>query len=702
MLQRLALVLLGLSPLLLLEVGLRLFGNPPDAPPKGFAWTTIAPFELRGDDVVTKRSFLPAIRPARFKIKKPPGSHRIFCLGGSSTFGYPYGPELAWPSLLESRLQALTPTAGAEVINLGGNSYGSARNLGTLRGTLAYNPDVVVVYAGMNEFVEDSYLEAIEARPLLFDFLDSLRVYRLLADILPVRKDSRPAPLDPGSRTGALFFSPDLSGKIYAATPERRRMVAARFSRNIERMAVLARERSIPLLLCTTPSNLKDWSPERNGSAPPSPDLARRWRQLIARARALENGGRPDEAASAYLEAATLWDGSAEMCFLLGRVLLASGRTDEAGPWFTRARDLDSASIRATTEMNEILRTVARKYSLPLVDLEKSFAEASPGKLVGDELILDFVHPTPRGATLIAREVWQTLTTLGAPWSVYRPEDDREQSARERLIAGGEPAISSNIAYTWGAIFERKGMNDQAIGMFEKAVSLGQPFPYVYKALGAALARRGETGRAVEIMEKLAREHPEYAEAYPLLADLYQDRGEIALALRAYARAIETAIPDALLLSRYAILLSEQGDHAGALAILERGKSLEGAGCRLDSTRGFVLEGAGREPEALGLFKEIIGRDPGCHAAWENLGLLQMHQGRWEQAARTFEEALRRPGTPPPLHHLNLGYVYFLGLKNLPAAMEQFRAYLDADPTGTDKIPKEVAPLLLEPVDRGR
>ena len=48
--------------------------------------------------------------PDYFLVNKPTGSLRIFCLGGSTTVGYPYWYNGAFSSFLRDRLHAIFPT----------------------------------------------------------------------------------------------------------------------------------------------------------------------------------------------------------------------------------------------------------------------------------------------------------------------------------------------------------------------------------------------------------------------------------------------------------------------------------------------------------------------------------------------------------------------------------------------------------------
>ncbi len=63
----------------------------------------------------------------RFRASKPPEGFRIFVLGGSSAYGFPWGARVAFPQQLKAGLRAVWPDRTIEVVNAAGMSYASHR-----------------------------------------------------------------------------------------------------------------------------------------------------------------------------------------------------------------------------------------------------------------------------------------------------------------------------------------------------------------------------------------------------------------------------------------------------------------------------------------------------------------------------------------------------------------------------------------------
>lgn len=85
----------------------------------------------------------------------------IVCLGDSTTFGFPYGPQDSWVKMLEDEIKE-------EVINKGINGNTTTNMLGRFdKAVLKYNPDYVVITGGINDVVSGESLDRIKHNILL-------------------------------------------------------------------------------------------------------------------------------------------------------------------------------------------------------------------------------------------------------------------------------------------------------------------------------------------------------------------------------------------------------------------------------------------------------------------------------------------------------------------------------------------------------
>lgn len=123
------------------------------------------------------------LRGPETTLEKPPGTLRVVCLGGSSTYGNtPTSNEATWPARLEHYLNQARPDRHVEVLNGGApgwSTFESSINL-TLR-MLDFEPDLVIVYHAIND-----------ARCALYG--EPVRDNTHWRDVWPVY---RPSPLEP-------------------------------------------------------------------------------------------------------------------------------------------------------------------------------------------------------------------------------------------------------------------------------------------------------------------------------------------------------------------------------------------------------------------------------------------------------------------------------------------------------------------------
>ena len=167
---RLFAIVLGFIPFVLLELVLILFNiaEPTryDDPFVGFS--SIHPLFVLNEE--TNQYETAASRKYFFgmqhfsKVKKQ-GAYRVFCLGGSTVRGRPHETDTSFPKWLEIELAGQSASETVEVVNAGGVSYASFRLRPVLSEVLNYEPDLIVLATGHNEFLEDRTYHELKHRP---------------------------------------------------------------------------------------------------------------------------------------------------------------------------------------------------------------------------------------------------------------------------------------------------------------------------------------------------------------------------------------------------------------------------------------------------------------------------------------------------------------------------------------------------------
>jgi tetratricopeptide (TPR) repeat protein len=330
--------------------------------------------------------------------EKAPNTLRVAVFGGSATAGLGYGPNAAFAHQLERMLRHALPERRVEVLNLGIVALASAQVKLLVEDACAhYDPDLLVVYSGNNEFLE-LHAEKYARRHASWGSgalgaLARTNLFRL-ASALAERGEPQSASQ---AAKQELRLTQDEIVREIRTTPEEVTQVADQYEANLDAMAQSAASHHVPLLLVTVASNWK-W---RGRS-----DLPEGWVDALL-GHAAPEGAAGWEAAlgalDAKLAAAAATDPErSEWLFRRGAALEALGRFAEARGDYRAAMNADPHLRRALDALNERVLRVGARRGVPVLDAVDALAAVSPHGIVGFEIFYDYVHFTPAGATRLA------------------------------------------------------------------------------------------------------------------------------------------------------------------------------------------------------------------------------------------------------------------------------------------------------------
>lgn len=412
-------VLVGLSSLLVAEGALRLTGlgriDDIGDPFVGFSQTV--PLFVLDED--TQRYVIPKSRqvffqPDEFAANKRKDEFRIFCLGGSTVQGRPYSIETSFTTWLELNLRAADPTQHWQVVNCGGVSYASYRLLPIMKEVVQYEPDLLIVYTGHNEFLEERSYSNIKRQPqwslVLQSRMARSRIYGILWKLF--RAESKATPAELPTEVDALL---DYQGGLakYHRDDKWRDGVVQHYSHNIRRMTHLARVAGVRLLLINPISNIRDTAPFKAETAR---QLTQEQQAEFARLWQLAKDSTWDDLPSKlqYVRAAlNLDDRHAEAHFLQAKVYEAMGQPRAAKQAYLRAKDEDICPLRMLECMHDDLRTVAKQARTPLLDVRAALEETAEFGILGEDQLIDHVHPRIEQHQRIADLILQHLVDRG-------------------------------------------------------------------------------------------------------------------------------------------------------------------------------------------------------------------------------------------------------------------------------------------------
>jgi len=623
----------------LLELGLAALGVTPaltrEDPYVGFA-AHIPLFEERQAPdgqrlVVTARNKLRHFNLQRFAAQKPAEGRRIFCLGGSTTYGHPYADSTSFCGWLRELLRAADPSHTWEVVNAGGISYASYRVALLMEELARYEPDLFVVLSGHNEFLERrTYAEVIETPAALRGlaaWLSRTRTYTALGSAISALRHRAPrgAPARselPGEVQALLDDSVGL--EVYTRDDALTAQIVAHYRFNLARMHGIARAAGAEIVFATPPSNLRDFSPFKSEPmAGLAPADAQRVAELSAQA-GRDVAGARFEAALATLDAALALDPRrADLHFLRGRALHGLGRHADARRSFVRARDEDVAPLRALSVIENAVRETAATTGAPLVDFTALLDARAPDGIPGDDLFLDHVHPTVEANRALALALFDLLIARGvvSPRPGWGPAAVAEVVRRVegRLDAKAHGAALRNVAKVLGWA----GKVDEALRAAQRAEALSPSDASAQVQMANALAHRGDLAGAEQRLRRALELEPRLAEAHLVLGNLLlrrdlrdEARTHFRAALAANARTDRAEVG-------LGVLAARDGDSAAARRHFEAALALRPDGIDAHNNLGRLLYEQGDTTGARMHFERALASDPAIEPARSLLRALE-------------------------------------------------------------------------------
>ncbi|MEZ6087335.1 MAG: SGNH/GDSL hydrolase family protein [Pirellulaceae bacterium] len=429
-------IVLGLSPLLVVEASLRYFNLPvPKSRVQTLAEATASRrlFVLNAErdryEIATEH--LNLFSPTSFPAEKPTNTKRIFVLGGSTVQGRPYAIQTAFSTWLELLLNVADDSFGWEVVNCGGVSYASYRVAALLPEVIEYEPDLIVVYTGHNEYLERVSVGELQSlnrlQATLLSLAERLHVYQLARQSIL----GTPEPIDSntkrlvGETVQALLDHQGGLEHYHRDVPSRPR-TEADFVANLESIIDYCRKQDVPLVLCCPARNVIDCPPFKSEVAADLEVAERLIFEGWMKASIDPEQSIPDRI-EALRRAQQMDPLNPSVAYRLGRLLLEIGDRDAATTQLTLAVDADSCPLRIRSSMQQAIRELADRHDVPLVDIDQQMCGVSPLGIVGDHLMVDHVHPTIAGHQMIASSLAVLLNDEGivhlrARWRRLLPE----------------------------------------------------------------------------------------------------------------------------------------------------------------------------------------------------------------------------------------------------------------------------------------
>jgi len=314
-----------------------------------------------------------------FLKQKPPHGIRIFVLGGSTAAGFPYGNNLMFSRILNVKLQDAFPEKRIEIINTAMSATNTYTQLDFMDEIIAQKPDAILIYSGHNEYygaLGIASLRSLGRSPSVaraYLKLHRLKLFALARDAIgSLRSTEKPGQMEGSDFDPSATLMERMVGEqtiVYGGRlyQQGKKQLAG----NLDRIYQKAQDAGIPIVISELVSNVRNQRPFASVVADDLPGAAR----LFQQAQALDKQGDHEQAKRLYV----------------------------------KAKDMDALRFRAPEEFNDIIRKIAQKYQRPVVPMKSYFEAASPQGIIGDNLMVDHLHPNIDGYFMMAEAFFNTL-----------------------------------------------------------------------------------------------------------------------------------------------------------------------------------------------------------------------------------------------------------------------------------------------------
>ena len=588
-----------------------------------------------------------------FPLKKADNSYRIFCMGGSTTYGRPYFDNVSFCGWLRAYLQAADPTRNWEVINAGGVSFASYRVTRLMNELKQYQPDLFIVYSGQNEFLEQrSYSGLIDQPDWLINLnatLSGTRVYTALEELIEaVQPDSLKQAKARSQLSGEVdeILNHTIGPQSYQRDDTLKQHVLTHYRLNLLRMVKIARSVDAGILFVQPVVNLKDMSPfkstHRDGL---DEQTLQAWQDLYDRAGELAAADDAAGALALYRQALALDDRYAELHYRMGQALFSLGRYAESEQAFQRAVEEDIAPLRMLGAMQRSVAAVAAEEDVPLVDfpeiLRAAYRRDYPYTVFGKEYFVDHVHTNMEGYRLLGLALFDELVAEGIAHPDGSWNAARREAVEKALIASLDPRDAGGALLNLGKVLEWAGKFEEAYDSFQRSLEILGPSPMLYDRLASTSYTLKKYDETMHYLHESLKLDPKTPGVHAKIATILGKQGKTDEAIEHAKAELEIKPDNLLVIVGLAKLYEKQGDDTTARQYYEKALELDPNFEFARVKLAYLLFRQGHYDEARAHCEELLRINPKQYRAHTALGLILKQQGDYRQAIQHFSEALK-------------------------------------------------------------
>jgi len=196
--------------------------------------------------------------------------------------------------------------------------------------------------------------------------------------------------------------------------------------------------------------------------------------------------------------------------------------------------------------------------------------------------------------------------------------------------------------------------------------------------LALALFRQRRTLEALQVLDKLEKEKPDFAEQYALRGEILRAENRPDDAVAAFSRAAALGLETSDVLVNLGMALSDAGQTDDAMAVLAKSGKINPEDANANYYLGNLVRDQGDLDGALAYYRKALAQRPDFAEVLNNLGLILQEKGDVRGAEAAFARAMAASPGLGAVHN-NMGNCR-LKLGQMEAAIACFRKAIDISP----------------------
>lgn len=288
---------------------------------------------------------------------KSANSYRVFLIGEAALSGWPYSAEHALQNKLNRLLGHYLKNENIEIMTISSAGFNTSQAVDIIPQLIELKPDLIILYAGHNEFYGYHGYSTISAQSKSYLFGFTQNLLNKIGLVNSIDYDKSVDDLDV-----LLPFNSD--EQIITTSQSEYKKIRSQFQSNVDKIISICNKSKIQLAFTLLSDNYL---------LPPIGVINRNI------------------------------DVSADIIYNNARMALKrDGNPSKAIQLFKKSKDADAFRLRIPEDFIQYLKEASIINNLSIADVNTEFIKNCPNGIPGDDLFLDYIHPNANGLNIIA------------------------------------------------------------------------------------------------------------------------------------------------------------------------------------------------------------------------------------------------------------------------------------------------------------